>query len=454
MANELATNGQAMPVARVYGDGDIMPARRDLSKEQLDLLKQQICPNASDVELDYFIAACNHLRLDPFAKQVYGIKRGGKLSIEPSIEGYFVIAERTGEVDGIEGPFWTADGEKWVDIWLRKEPPAGARVIIHRKGRTYPSVGTCAYEEYVQRDASGRPVGRWAVSPANQLACAAIRQAIKRGFQNVDEELRRAGIEPPDEDGATYQPVVSQAAEPAPKASLPAPEEKASVTESSRRDAMIDKLRPMYDKLSSERRAIAMEETRARFGSALAHRLTDAQLIEYGRMVKAMIEDPDYDPRQPKAEPPSEAVSAPPAHPAPASSSDAIGVAGTRCSVCGKEMTAAQHTLSTRKYGVALCPVCQKARKEVGTAAAAETDPVVEREAAEHFALSEGFGEDSSDVDPFSDEACATCGQKLTMVRREWLARNPEADYDCATCQGEKAAMAGQASMEMAGAAS
>lgn len=35
------------------------------------------------------------------------------------------------------------------------------------------------------------------------------------------------------------------------------------------------------------------------------------------------------------------------------------------CSACGKALNAAQQTLSVRKYGVALCPTCQKERRAV-----------------------------------------------------------------------------------------
>lgn len=59
----------------------------------------------------------------------------------------------------------------------------------------------------------------------------------------------------------------------------------------------------------------------------------------------------------------------PPAGAAPAEQGDeAQGEAPTGCSACGKALNNAQITLSTRKYGEALCPDCQKEWKAVEAA--------------------------------------------------------------------------------------
>lgn len=48
---------------------------------------------------------------------------------------------------------------------------------------------------------------------------------------------------------------------------------------------------------------------------------------------------------------------------APSRLADTSGAESNTCSACGKALNSAQQTLSVRKYGVALCPTCQKERR-------------------------------------------------------------------------------------------
>src|SRR6185369_10049846 len=112
------------------------PTRIDsgFSREQIDLLKTTICMGATDGELALFIEASKRLQLDPFARQVFAVKRWDKnagrevMAIQVSIDGFRLVAERTNKYAGQLGPFWTADGKEWVEVWLDSKPPAAAKV--------------------------------------------------------------------------------------------------------------------------------------------------------------------------------------------------------------------------------------------------------------------------------------------------------------------------------------
>lgn len=65
-------------------------------EQQVLLLKNTICKGSSDEELKFFIYACTKTGLDPFSRQIYSVPRGGQRVIQTSVDGFRLIAERTG----------------------------------------------------------------------------------------------------------------------------------------------------------------------------------------------------------------------------------------------------------------------------------------------------------------------------------------------------------------------
>jgi phage recombination protein Bet len=72
------------------------PATLHFDEAQVQLLKNTICKGSTDEELKFFLMACQRTGLDPFAKQIYSVPRGGQRVIQTSVDGYRIIAERTG----------------------------------------------------------------------------------------------------------------------------------------------------------------------------------------------------------------------------------------------------------------------------------------------------------------------------------------------------------------------
>jgi phage recombination protein Bet len=132
-----------------------------------------------------FIQACRRTGLDPTAKQIYAALIGGKWTILTGVDGFRVVAQRSGQYTGQTPIQWTADGVTWVDAWLpelqggkKGDKPAAARIGILRKGFTEPLMQVVTWAEF------GKSSGNWNDRPAHMLAIRAETHALRRAFPN------------------------------------------------------------------------------------------------------------------------------------------------------------------------------------------------------------------------------------------------------------------------------
>ena len=161
-----------------------------------DLVKRTVCPgDISRDEFMVFIQIARHKGLDPLAREIYAIKRGGRLTIQTGIDGYRKIAARTGEYAGNDDIVYdTEDGGH----------PARATATVYRMvgGMRVAYTATARWREYVQVDRGGNPTSTWGKMPWIMLGKCAESLALRKGFPEL------AGVYTKEEMDQADNPVV------------------------------------------------------------------------------------------------------------------------------------------------------------------------------------------------------------------------------------------------------
>ncbi len=158
------------------------------SQSQIDLIKRTICKGATNDELALFIQQAARTGLDPFSRQIYAIKRWDSkesreiMQTQVSIDGMRLVAERSGKYAGQLGPFWTADGKEWREVWLDSKLPAAAKVAVLRSDFKEPLWAVATFDAYKQTKKDGSLSPMWAKMPALMLAKCAESLALRKAF--------------------------------------------------------------------------------------------------------------------------------------------------------------------------------------------------------------------------------------------------------------------------------
>jgi phage recombination protein Bet len=165
------------------------------SQQQLSALKQLGLAQADAGDLAFFFHQAQRTGLDPFARQIYMINRGGKYGIQTSIDGFRIIAQRSGEYAGQTAPYWCGEDGVWKDVWLANTPPLAAKIGVYRVGFPEPLWAVARWDSYAVLN---NPI--WKKMPDVMLAKCAESLALRKAFPNdlsglyTDEEMSQAEV--------------------------------------------------------------------------------------------------------------------------------------------------------------------------------------------------------------------------------------------------------------------
>jgi phage recombination protein Bet len=172
-------------------------AKITFTDEQVSLIKSQIAPKATDNELKLFLYQAKRTGLDPLTRQIYAIHRWNQqqgkemMTIQTSIDGFRVIAERSGDYGGQDEPEFLEENGKLIACKVR---------VYRFKGdqRYQAAVGVAYWSEYCQTTKEGKPMGLWAKMPHTMLSKVAEALALRKAYPHdlsgiyTTEEMNQA----------------------------------------------------------------------------------------------------------------------------------------------------------------------------------------------------------------------------------------------------------------------
>jgi phage recombination protein Bet len=171
----------------------------ELSQTQIDLIKRTVAKGATNDELALFLHQATKAGLDPLARQIHYIKRGGQGSIQVGIDGYRLIADRTGRYAGNDAPEFD-----WADSPVGDEHPLSATVTVYKL--VGPEFLRCAFSATADWDffaPEGKGAFMWERGSGKfMLAKCAEALALRKAFpaelsgMYTHEEMAQAGGNP------------------------------------------------------------------------------------------------------------------------------------------------------------------------------------------------------------------------------------------------------------------
>lgn len=149
---------------------DITLTRKSFSNEEVEVIRRTIARDCDDQQLRLFLHVAISRGLDPFANQIHAVVRGGKLCIQPGIDGLRALAEETKEYRPGKQATFEMDGDRIV---------ACTAYVMRKYGEDWVEFSDTAFmdEYYPQQNDF-----LWKKMPRVMLAKCAEARVLRRTF--------------------------------------------------------------------------------------------------------------------------------------------------------------------------------------------------------------------------------------------------------------------------------
>lgn len=158
----------------------------EFDEDQVGLIKRTVLRpknrDASNDELALLVHQSQRTGLDPLARQIYGVYRFDKkvgqevMTIQTGIDGFRLIAERTGKYLGQTPTYWLDKDGAWHEVWTQPGAPVAAKVGVHKAGASEPTWAVAKTSSYN----AGGPL--WSRMPDLMIGKCAEALALRKAF--------------------------------------------------------------------------------------------------------------------------------------------------------------------------------------------------------------------------------------------------------------------------------
>jgi phage recombination protein Bet len=149
--------------------------------EELELIRSTFAKDLAPQEFEMFKAVSRATGLNIIMRQIHAVKRGGRVTFQTAIDGFRLIAQRSHEYAGQQGPFWCGEDGEWRDVWVSDKPPVAAKVGVLRTGFAEPVWGVAKFTSYAQMF-NGQLGDMWRKMPDLMIAKCAEALALRKAF--------------------------------------------------------------------------------------------------------------------------------------------------------------------------------------------------------------------------------------------------------------------------------
>lgn len=178
----------------------------DFNREKIELIKRTIAAGTTDDQFALFMHQARRTGLDPLARQITCVLRWNNktnrkdMSIQTAIDGYRLIADRTGKFAGDDDPIYDEGLTQYAHITSGRGNPVTATVTVYKivSGIRVPFTATAAWAAYYPGD--GPQSFMWRKMPHLMLGKCAEALALRKAFPAelsgvyVREEMQQAGF--------------------------------------------------------------------------------------------------------------------------------------------------------------------------------------------------------------------------------------------------------------------
>lgn len=166
-------------------DNQQLATVKEYTPQEVELIKNTIATGSTDNELKLFLYQAKRTQLDPLAGQLhftkYNTKSGPKVSFITSIDGYRLIAERTGQYAGNDDYSFNDNKSQYEVLKSGDKRPLTATATVYRlvHGERVPFTSTVVWDSYYPGPNKGFI---WDKMPFLMLGKCAEAIALRKAF--------------------------------------------------------------------------------------------------------------------------------------------------------------------------------------------------------------------------------------------------------------------------------